>query len=58
MVDLPMEHANKQVAPFGGTGLMKIFVGRTGIRDFLEGLGLPRPEPNRGHGPGRMAGLS
>ena len=39
MVNLPIGYPDKQVTPFGGMGLMKRFIDRTGIRDFMRGLG-------------------
>ena len=51
MVNLPIEYSDKQVTPFGGMGLMKRFIDRTGIRDFMRGLDLPHPQSNRGYGP-------
>ena len=51
MVNLPIGYSDKQVTPFGGMGLMKRFIDRTGIRDFMRGLDLPHPQSNRGYGP-------
>ena len=56
MVNLPIEYSDKQVTPFGGMGLMKRFIDRTGIRDFMRGLDLPHPQSNRGYGPMHIIG--
>lgn len=51
MVNLPIEYSDKQVTPFGGMSLMKRFIDRTGIRDYLRKLDLPQPGSNRGYDP-------
>ena len=42
MVNLPVEYSGKPVTPFGDLALMKRFVDRTGIREHLVTLDLPR----------------
>ena len=49
MVNLPIEFSDKKVTPFGGMSLMKRFVDKTGIEEFLQGLDLPSPNSNRGY---------
>lgn len=49
MDDLIFEYSNKQVTPFGGMLLIKHFLDRTGINEFLSS----RPElPQRGSNAG------
>lgn len=49
MVNLPVEFSDKKVTPFGGMSLMKRFMDKTGIQDFLKELDLPTPNSNRGY---------
>lgn len=51
MVNLPIEYSNKPVTPFGGMALLKRFIDKTGIDDFLNTLALPQPGSNRGYTP-------
>lgn len=51
MVNLPIEYSDKQVTPFGGMSLMKRFIDKTGIRDYLNNLDIPQPCSNRGYSP-------
>lgn len=45
------EYSNKQVTPFGGMLLVKRFLDRTGIKDFLADQQLPGPGSNAGYSP-------
>lgn len=49
MKDLIFEYSNKKVTPFGGMLLMKRFIDKTGIIDFLEKQDLPVPGSNAGY---------
>lgn len=49
MVNLPIEYSDKPVTPFGGMSLMKRFIDKVGIREYLLGLNLPVPGSNRGY---------
>ena len=49
MVNLPIEFSDKKVTPFGGMSLMKRFIDKTGLEDFLSELDLPEPGSNRGY---------
>ena len=49
MVNLPIEYSDKAVTPFGGMALLKRFVDKVGIREFLDELDLPSPGSNRGY---------
>jgi len=51
MVNLPIEYSDKQVTPFGGMSLMKRFIDKTEIREYLSELDLPQPGSNRGYYP-------
>ncbi len=51
MVNLPIEYSDKKVTPFGGMSLMKRFIDKTGIRDYLSALNLPEPQSNAGYNP-------
>jgi hypothetical protein len=49
MVNLPVEYSDKAVTAFGGMRLMKEFLDKTGILDFLRGLDLPEGGSNRAY---------
>jgi len=49
MKDLNFEYCNKKVTPFGGMLLMKRFIEKTGIMDFLKVQDLPSPGSNAGY---------
>jgi len=52
MEDLIFEYSNKQVTPFGGMLLIKRFLDRTGINNFLSSRSeLPQPGSNSGYEP-------
>lgn len=51
MVNLPIEYSDKSVTPFGGMSLLKRFIDKIKVDDFLEGLPLPQPGSNRGYAP-------
>ena len=43
MVNLPIEFSDKAVTPFGGLSLMKRFLDKVGIREYLKSIALPHP---------------
>ena len=51
MHHLNYEYSNKQVTAFGGLILVKRFIDRTGIREFLMTQDLPEPGSNAGYSP-------
>lgn len=51
MVNLPVEYSDKPVTPFGGMSLLKRFIDKIGVDDFLDALPLPQPGSNRGYAP-------
>lgn len=51
MVNLPIEFSDKAVTPFGGLSLMKRFLDKVGIREYLKSIALPQPGSNRGFSP-------
>lgn len=51
MVNLPVEYSDKPVTPFGGMSLLKRFIDKIGVDDFLDELPLPQPGSNRGYAP-------
>ncbi len=51
MVNLPIEYSDKAVTPFGGMSLMKRFIDKVGIQEYLQELPLPEPGSNRGYDP-------
>ena len=52
MKELTFEYSNKQVTPFGGMLLIKRFLDRTGINEFLSSRSdLPQPGSNSGYEP-------
>jgi hypothetical protein len=51
MVNLPVEFSDKQVTPFGGLSLMKIFMDKVGIVEQLQRVNLPQLGSNRGYDP-------
>ena len=46
MVNLPIEHSDTYITPFGSISLHKRFIEKIEVDDFLEGLPLPTPESN------------
>ena len=54
MVNLPIEYSDKAVTPFGGMSLMKRFIDKVGIREYLQELPLPEPGSNRGYDPAQI----
>ena len=48
-MNLPIEYSDKPVTPFGGMRVMKEFLDKTQIREFLSTLNLPQPASNRGY---------
>lgn len=46
---LNFEYSNKQVTPHGGMGLLKRFLDRTGISNFMDTLGLSESGSNAGY---------
>ncbi|MCZ2299295.1 MAG: hypothetical protein LC134_07455 [Chitinophagales bacterium] len=51
MVNLPIEYSDKQVTPFGGMSLLKRFLDKVEVKDYLQSLSLPEPGSNRGFDP-------
>ena len=49
--ELRIEYSDRAVTAWGGMKLMKDFVERTGIKEYLSGLELPHPGSNRGYSP-------
>jgi hypothetical protein len=49
MVNLPIEHSDEPVTPFGGMVLMKRFLDQTGIREQLGRLDLLQGGSNRAY---------
>ena len=54
MVNLPIVYSDKKVTPFGGMSLMKRFIDKTKIREFLSELDLPIPQSNAGYKPAHI----
>jgi hypothetical protein len=51
MVNLPIEYSNKPVTPFGGMSLLKRFLDKVEVKDYLDSIDLPSPGSNRGYNP-------
>jgi hypothetical protein len=49
--ELKVEFSQKPVSPWGGLKVMKDMVDKTGVKDFLGKLDLPKPGSNRGYNP-------
>jgi len=49
MKDLNFEYSNKQVTAHGGMLLMKKFLDKTGINDFIDSYGFEEPKSNAGY---------
>ena len=54
MGNLPIVYSDKKVTPFGGMSLMKRFIDKTKIREFLSELDLPIPQSNAGYKPAHI----
>ena len=51
MHNIRYEFVEKPVSAWGGMRMMKELLDRTGIKEFMEKLPLPKPGSNRGYSP-------
>lgn len=51
MVNLPIEYSDKQVTPFGGMSLLKRFLDKVEVKEYLQSVPLPESGSNRGYDP-------
>ena len=54
MVKLPIEYSDKPVTAFGGMKLMKEFIEKMGLSEYLRTLDLPAKGSNRGYDPEKV----